>query len=279
MKTLVDMMNVLFICFYVANGQLRKQGITEFTEKSIPFFLHLLMNKMNSLFMDFKVLDICWDGRNSLDWRRSIYPGYKRNRDAKKGELSYKLLISTIPKVREVLNFYPCRQIEVNGVEADDIIFALAEKYAQKEHILIISSDGDLGQIVNFFGEKVKQFHPIKKIYLEPSKHLLEEKAIVGDVSDNISGLYRIGPKTFFKMIADKSFWNKKLAEGNNKAIYNSLLEIIDLRKFPYKNNILEEEKNLPYNKFNPDQVELFFWNNRLKDLLDRWPKLKENIQ
>lgn len=278
MKVLVDMMNIVFISFYATRMQIKKeQGRDEFLIDDIPFFLHFLLNKMNFIFSEFGILDICWDGKDSLEWRRSIFPDYKRNRDKTKNDISYKNIISSIPKIVEVLNYYPCRQIEVEEVEADDVIFSLSKKYVEEE-ILIISSDGDLSQIINYFGEKINQFHPIKKTYYEPSKYILEEKAIVGDMTDNIPGLFRVGIKTFEKMLADKATWNSVITKGNNKKIYESFLNIIDLRKTPFEQKILDKEKTIEYNKFQPDEVELFLWDNKLKDLLHRWPKIKNSV-
>ena len=278
MKILVDMMNIVFISFYASKIQIKKeQNRDEFLKEDIPFFLHFLLNKINSIFAEFGVLDICWDGKNSLDWRRSIFPDYKRNRDKTKNDISYKNIMSSIPKIQEALNYYPCRQIEIENAEADDIIFCLSKKYV-KEEVLIISSDGDLSQMINYFGEKISQFHPIKKTYYEPSKYILEEKAIVGDMTDNIPGLFRVGIKTFEKMLADKSIWNKVMVKENNKKIYESFLNIIDLRKCPFEKEILDKEKTIEYNKFQPDEIELFLWDNKLKDLLHRWTKIKNDI-
>lgn len=280
MKILVDMMNVLFISFYVTQSELRRQGVTEFTDENIPFFLHFLFNKMNVFFSEYGKLDICWDGRNSLEWRRSVYPDYKRNRDKRKEDLSYKTLMSTLTIVEEGLKLYPSRQINVDKVEADDIIFALAEKY-KDDGVFIVSSDKDLIQICNFYKDSdITVYNPIKQKTVELNENILAEKAIVGDPSDNIKGLFRIGIKTFEKMLTDKDLWNKKMSEKNNKQVFEALLKIIDLREFPQelKQSILDKEENLEYNTFNPDLVELFFWEHKLKDLLDRWPKIKNNI-
>lgn len=280
MRILVDMMSVVFISFYATIGQMRKQGKDEFTKKDVPFFLHFLFNKMNMFFSTYGKLDICWDGRKSLEWRRSIYPIYKMNRESRKKEPSYQILMNTIPKIKEGLNLYPCRQIEIENAEADDVLFALTEKYVGvNEHVLVITADGDLGQLILFFGaDKVEVYHPIKKIYIKPSAFLLEEKAIVGDISDNIKGLFRVGEKTFEKMIADKDFYNEVLGKKDNREVFNKLLKIIDLRIYPFKQGILQTERNVLYNKFQPDNIEFWFWDNRLKDLLMKWSKIKNDI-
>ena len=226
-------------------------------------------------FSEYGKLDICWDGRGSLKWRRSIFPAYKMNREKTKAEPSYQLLMSIIPMVREILSMYPCRQIEVERVEADDIIFSLAGKYTKLgEDVLVITSDKDLAQLYNFFGtEHLVIYNPIKKLQMEVDEHIIEKKSIIGDRSDNIGGLFRIGPKTFDKMLADEDFWNKKMTEKNNKEVFSLLHKIIDLSCFPYSEDILDAEENLEYNTFEPDQIEMFLWEHKLKDLLDRWPK------
>ena len=270
------MMSVVFISFYATTGEMRKQGREEFTEKDVPFFLHFLFNKMNMLFSVYGKLDICWDGPRSTEWRKSIYPLYKLNREERKSHSSYQILMNTIPKIKEALNYYPCRQIEVVIAEADDIIFALAEKY--NEPITVITGDGDLAQLRLFFGSRIELYHPIKKAYFEPSIHLLEEKAIVGDNSDNIKGLFRIGPKTFEKMMDNQDFFNEIMNKKDNRSIFNKLLKIVDLREFPYKQEILDKEKTIEYSKFQPDEIELFYWDNGLKDLMSRWSSTRNEV-
>lgn len=278
MVTLIDTLNIIFIEYHIARKKLHDEGKV-LDEENLPFYAHLLFNKLNSLFSIYGKLIFAWEGKNSLGWRRSIFPDYKGNRKQQKNEDEYKVLKSFFPKIQEVLGYYPCKQIETQNAEADDVIYILSEKY-QDSGITIISTDGDLTQIKNFFGDKIEIYNPIRRTYAKNRPYIIEEKAICGDASDNIPGLYRIGPKTFEKMLKDPVQSKKIMSKGNNKQIYESFKKIVDLRKFPedIHKQILDKEGKIPYNEFQPENIEMFFWDNKLKQQLDRWGNVRENI-
>ena len=75
------------------------------------------------------------------------------------------------------------------------------------------------------------------------NKNIIAEKAIVGDSSDNIKGLPRVGGKTFEKMLTDKTEWAKIMGKGDNATLYETILDIVDLRRYPkeYHDKIIEE--------------------------------------
>lgn len=276
---LVDMMNVIFIEFHMTRKKLKDEG-KELDEENFPFFLHNFFSKFNNIISNSGKLIICWEGENSLKWRREIYPEYKRNRDQNKDEDAYKLLLNNLDLIREVLNYYPVKQMFHSEAEADDVIFALAKQYNEIDDIVIISSDKDLTQILNY-QDNVTIWDPIRKKVQSSNSNILTEKAIIGDASDNIKGLWRVGPKTLEKMLLDQNKWNEIMSKSNNKEIYSSLLKIIDLREFPEKihEEIIDKEKNIEYNEFKPDDIELFYWDNRLPNLISRWQETKEDIR
>lgn len=265
------MMNVFYIEFYMTKRILKEQGKEEFTEEDIPLFYHNFFTFFNKIIREYSEVVACWEGRNSLEWRRNIFPDYKRDRDTKKGEPEYKTLMSCIPDIQECLNYYPIKQISVDGAEADDVMFVIANHYRDEKHV-IMTSDKDLVQIKNV-NPNVDVYNPVKKKFLQAEKNIVEEKAIVGDKSDNIGGLYRVGIKTFEKMIEDRVVFNKVMSKGNNKEIFKQFLKIVDLRNIPesLKENIISEFEKTKYNIFQKDQIEAFFFKNKLKDLLMRW--------
>jgi 5'-3' exonuclease len=272
MKILVDHMNFIFISFHMAKTELISRGIEEFTEKEVGFFYHVLFNKYNQLFKTYGQSIICHEGKGSLDWRREIFPDYKRNRDAGKQEESYLVLKSTFNKIEEVLNSYPCKQIKVDKAEGDDVIYALAKLYGEQgEEVVVISTDGDLAQILDI-SDTISIYNPIKKTFAQKKPNIVKQKAIVGDPSDNIPGLYRVGIKTFEKMIEDKKLWNEKM-KGDNYNNYQKFLKIVDLSLFPkeYQDNILKAEKELNYNTFDVGKIEYFFYENAMQDNISRW--------
>lgn len=280
---LLDFMNCVFINFNQAKRLVHEKKIEKgeepiFTKEDVPFFYHILFKKFNYYFSTYGKLYICMEGYNSLEWRRSIFPDYKRNRDKSKSEDEYKIIKETFPIIEEIIKLYPTKIIKINEAEADDAIYVLSEKY-RDESVTIISTDNDLSQIINRF-ENVKLYNPVRMKYVEKQPHILLEKAIVGDASDNIPGLNRIGQKTFEKMMSDKKLFNEKMKDGN-KEIVDTYLKIIDLSRIPEstKQKILDEDEKLLFNKFNPDEIETFYFNNKLRDLLSSWGATSGNIQ
>jgi 5'-3' exonuclease len=276
---LVDSLNIMFIEFHIACSKLHEEGKI-LDKENFPFYAHLLFNKINSLFATYGKLIFCFEGKNSIGWRRSIYPEYKANRKDAQDNEEFKIVKNFIPKFHEVLNYYPCKQIEVENSEADDVIFSLSKKY-KDDKVIIVSTDGDFVQIINLFGENVEVYNPVKRIFAKKNEHLIEEKAICGDTSDNIPGLFRVGPKTFEKMIASPIEWNKVMSKGNNKTIFENFKKIVDLREFPedISKQIVDKESQTEYNSFQPENIELFFWELRLKDQLKRWTSTIEEIR
>ncbi len=272
MVVLIDHLNFVFIAFHLARAELKTKGIDDFTEEHVGFFYHILFNKYNQLFKTYGQVIICHEGNGSLDWRRSIYPDYKRNRDPSKQEPWYLVLKNTFDKIEEVLSYYPCKQIKVDGMEADDVIYALAKHYGEKgEEVVIVSTDGDLAQILDI-SDTISIYNTMKKTFSSKKPDIVKQKAIVGDPSDNIPGLYRIGIKTFEKMMEDKKLWNEKM-KGDNYNTYQKFLKIVDLSVFPeeYHDSVLLMEKETEYNTFDTGKVEFFFYENKMGDNISRW--------
>lgn len=289
MKVLLDELNFVFIAYNMAQKQLKDNALMSgkitgaepfiLSEEDVPFCYHVLFNKFNHLFKTYGQVIICHEGKGSTDWRRNIFPEYKRNRDAGKAEDSYKILKATFPKIEEILNYYPTKQIKVDGCEADDCIFALSTYFANNgEEVLIISSDGDLAQTMNF-SDKIQVYNPVKRTYHEKDPDLVMRKAIVGDASDNIPGLYRVGPKTFEKMMLDKALFAEKM-KGENREIFERFKKIVDLSVFPKEKHeeIIKQYEEKPWNEFKIGLIESFYYDNKMPDHLSRWGRESSEI-
>lgn len=270
MKVLVDMMNLVFISFSVAKSNVLKEK-DEFTEKDIGFFYHLFINKINELAKDYGQIIICSEGRGSLDWRRSLYPQYKRNRDESKTEDSYLILKKEFQNIEKLLSLYPTKVMSVNGAEADDTIYALSTYFAELgEDVLVVSGDGDLTQLT-LFNDKIKIFNPIRREIVSPKPNIIEFKAIVGDPSDGISGMSRLGKKTFEKMMLDEEVFTTKI-KGREEE-YENLLKVVDLRKFPKEihQEAIKQYNEKEWNEFDPKEIEIFMYDRGLVSHIQYW--------
>lgn len=267
MKTIIDYMNVMMINFSVAKSQATKEK-GSFTEEDVGLFYHKVLDSVISNVRDYGQIIFADEGRGSLDWRRSIYPDYKANR---KHDESWQVFRDHLKDVGELVSYFPTKKISVNGAEADDVMYALATYFADAgEDVLVITGDRDIAQLVNY-SDKIRVYSPTLRIFREKQPNLILEKAIVGDPSDNIPGIPRIGIKTFEKALQDKSIWDAKIQP--NIEIVNKFIKIVDLSQAPksIKDEAIMQYNSTEFNKFDPQSIELFMYNNGLNEHLTRW--------
>ncbi len=138
-------------------------------------------------------------------FRKKIYPLYKANRPEPPKDLLMQLevAISWIEK----MGF---KALNKSGFEADDIM-ATIMKFAKEQNIIgkMVSSDKDLYQLIE--DEKIVLYDWVKKTIIDeaacmkkfgvPPKYFVDFQALIGDSSDNVPGVPRIGPKTAAKII------------------------------------------------------------------------------
>lgn len=166
------------------------------------YFVHpfSFFNMVKDLYSDLKFEHIifCFDS-DVENFRRSIYPEYKRNREKNKERYVYldKLLKSLRGADFTVL------QDNEQGYEADDLCATVARNYSNS---VVISGDKDLLSLVGegvavmwygkHFGErKVFTEQDVEAKFGIPAKYFVEYKALVGDTSDGYPGVKGIGPK------------------------------------------------------------------------------------
>ncbi|MGD9898219.1 MAG: DNA polymerase I [Calditrichaceae bacterium] len=143
-------------------------------------------------------------------FRHKIYEPYKATREKMPDEMAeqYPRLVSTLKSFEFVL-------LDKDGYEADDIIGTLAHRFASPEmDVFIFSGDKDMAQLVNknvflYMPGKTGQPADIlgsseiqKKFGIRPEQ-IVDWLALIGDTSDNIPGIPKIGPKTATQLLQD----------------------------------------------------------------------------
>ena len=171
---------------------------------------------------------LVWDGENSGFYRYKIDKAYKANRPNKswynkitlneaelrreqEKELSILKQRKRIQSYAEELFF---RQIEIDKIEADDIIVKYCQKYSNTEEIYVYTNDRDLLQTLNYNVTVIlgnKEDTPITKqnFMFNFNYHYSNcstIKTICGDVSDNIAGIKGMGEETLLKYFPDLKF-------------------------------------------------------------------------
>lgn len=135
-----------------------------------------------------------------------LYPEYKAQRKPPPDDLR-----KQIPIAKEAVRAFGMCVVEMDEVEADDLIATHAKLAVQDGHSVCIHSvDKDLYQLVS--PPAVTMFDPRKNIPIGPEEvfakfgvlpHQMGDLlALWGDASDNIPGITRVGPKTAAGLIS-----------------------------------------------------------------------------
>lgn len=122
-------------------------------------------------------------------------------------------LESQVPKVLEILDAFGIKQVQVSGYEADDVIGTMSKKFGEEVDVIIISNDRDFWQLVDkntivMSPTRGKETDWIDEKGVEARLGfgpdlLIDYKALRGDPSDNIPGVYGIGEKTATRLVKE----------------------------------------------------------------------------
>jgi 5'-3' exonuclease len=210
---IIDALN-LFIRNYVVNPTMDTKGVS--IGGCIGFLKSL--QKITRILKPDQVM-ICWDGVGGSQRRKSKNKNYKEGRSPIRFN---RRMIQLDPESQEqnrvyqqirlceYLNEMPVIQVAIDGLEADDIIgYVVNQKYYSDWEKVIVSSDKDFFQLVT---DKTTVYRPIQNTYMTVESLLEKDKvhpknyalarAMVGDKSDNLPGVPRIGMKTVAKMFS-----------------------------------------------------------------------------
>jgi len=158
---------------------------------------------------------IVFDGKGGSNRRRKIFPQYKmgrkmshrlnRTHDFLTREEEKKMMIFQLNRIVEYLECLPVTIINMDGIEADDVIGYCA-KHIFDNKSTIMSTDKDFLQLID---ENIRVYSPTKKKMYDEEK-IVEEYGISshnfllyrmldGDVSDSIPGIKGVGLKSLLK--------------------------------------------------------------------------------
>jgi DNA polymerase-1 len=137
-------------------------------------------------------------------FRDELFEEYKEHRPPMPDDLR-----SQIAPLIEAIPALGLPMLRIEGVEADDVIGTLAERAAAAGHEVVISTgDKDMAQLVNdritcvntMFDTKLDRAGVKAKFDVMPEQ-IVDYLALVGDSSDNIPGVPKVGPKTAAKWL------------------------------------------------------------------------------
>jgi 5'-3' exonuclease len=152
---------------------------------------------------------VIFDGEAGGD-RNEINPDYKANRIDYTDVAEEENPFAQLPDIYRALDHMNIRHSESVLVEADDVIAAYAMRFGGGTEIVISSNDNDFIQLVNanvstfvYRGDSSVLYDEAAvrlKYGIDPSFHA-DYKCLIGDQSDNIKGVLKIGPKTAARLI------------------------------------------------------------------------------
>lgn len=152
---------------------------------------------------------VAWDSGYSA-YRTYLFPEYKANRKQKYSDdinVPFQLL-------HEFLYLAGFPQLQLPGYEGDDIMYAAWRACRGRRQVRLISSDKDLFQMIGNGTEQIRltsnhekpdrwdRNRVITELGYKPEQ-AVSVMALMGDKSDGIPGLPRVGPKTAVKMLRE----------------------------------------------------------------------------
>lgn len=206
-------------------------------------FLNILFKILEEESADY--LTVAFDV-SAPTFRHEIYADYKGNRKPMPQEL-----YEQVPVLKDVLRAMEVQICEKAGLEADDILGTLARRSEREGlEVTLVSGDRDLLQIAS---EHIKIRIPktkggkteiedyyardVEARYGVTPQQFIELKALMGDASDNIPGVPKVGEKTAMALMAEYGSLDAvyaKLDTISKKSVRESLREnreLADLSK------------------------------------------------
>lgn len=173
---------------------------------AIHGFIAMLINLLGNEQPD--AIAVAFDiSRHSF--RTDEYPEYKATRSETPPEFK-----GQVPLLQEALHAMGIRTLEKENYEADDILATLATRGADEGYrVLVVSGDRDTIQLVD---DRITLLYPSKQGVSELTRYDVakvierygirpeqypEIAALVGETSDNLPGIPRVGEKTAVKWI------------------------------------------------------------------------------
>lgn len=289
---IIDGSSLFFRAFYALPLLKTKRGLYTNAIYGFVMMVENAIEKINPTHVA-----VCFDMKGKT-FRSDIYKDYKGTRQKTPNELEQQW-----PLVRDILGHMNIKILESPVYEADDIAGTLAKLGTEEgfENYLL-TGDKDYFQLVNdktkvLFTRKgitdmdIVTVEKIEEDYgIEPLE-FIELKALMGDSSDNIPGIYGIGEKTGLKLVRqfhtlENLYDNiddvsgkklkEKLVDGKMSAFMSKKLGTI-VRDVPIEES-LDDLKKLDYDY---EKLSELYREFEFNSMLDRLPEeyRKEEVE
>lgn len=230
---LLDAYALIFRGYYafIKNPRINSKGLDT---SAILGFMNSLLDVIKREKPDH--LAVAFDKGGSTQ-RLNVFPEYKANRDQTPEAIKI-----AVPYIKEILKAMHIPIIEVNGIEADDLIGTLA-KQAEKENfqVFMVTPDKDYAQLVS---ENIFMYKPARmgngieiwgvdqvkeKFEVDHPLQVIDYLGMMGDAVDNIPGLPGVGDKTAKKFI--KEFGSMENLLANTHLLKGKMKQNLEANK------------------------------------------------
>ncbi len=164
-----------------------------------------VLNMLRRLHKDYPAdYSACVFDAKGKTFRDDIYPEYKAHRPPMPDDLARQ-----IAPLHEAILAMGWPLLMVEGVEADDVIGALAKRAeAEGMRTVISTGDKDIAQLVNphvtlvnTMSNEVLDEQGVEAKFGLPPARIIDYLTLVGDAVDNVPGVEKCGPKTAVKWL------------------------------------------------------------------------------
>lgn len=281
---IIDGSSLFFRAFYALPLLKTKRGLYT---NAIYGFVMMLESAIEKIKPTHVV--VCFDMKGKT-FRTDLYKDYKGTRQKTPNELEQQF-----PLVRDILKHMNIKILESPVYEADDIAGTLSD-IATKEGFesYLLTGDKDYFQLVNDKTKVLLTRKGITEMDIITEKSLKEDyginpiqfidlKALMGDSSDNIPGVYGIGEKTGLKYVKEfgslENLYDnideitakkakEKLVDGKTSAFMSKKLGTI------VKNVPLEESlDDFKVKEYDYDSLSKMYREFEFNSMLDRLPE------
>ncbi|HEM3525798.1 DNA polymerase I [Streptococcus suis] len=207
---LIDGSSVAFRAFFALYNQIDRFKSPTGLHTNAIYGFNLMLDHMMKRIEPTHIL-VAFDAGKTT-FRTEMYADYKAGRAKTPDEFR-----EQFPFIRQMLDAMGVKHYELDQYEADDIIGTL-DKMAERTEIpfdvTIVSGDKDLIQltdentVVEISKKGVAEFEEFTPTYLMEKMGItptqfIDLKALMGDKSDNIPGVTKIGEKTGLKLLTE----------------------------------------------------------------------------
>lgn len=283
---LIDGHSILNRAFYGLPDLTNGQGLHT---NAVYGFLNIMFKILEEEQPDY--LTVAFDV-HAPTFRHEIYPDYKGTRKPMPQELR-----EQVPVMKQMLQAMGICIMEKAGLEADDILGTIAKRGEREGmEVALVSGDRDLLQIAtdhikiripktkgsrteieDYYAKDVEEKYRVNPV------QFIDLKALMGDTSDNIPGVPKVGEKTATELMVQFGSLENIYAhvdEISKKAIRESLIQNKDLADLSKTLATIETDGDLDYHfedarvgNFYTEEAYILCKQLEFKNLLSRFEK------